>query len=474
MQDEQYDFGMVGLGVMGKNLLLNMADNGFAVVGFDLSKDKTHDFENSGKEGQRLRGVNSLNDLVASLKKPRKIMMLVPAGKPVDSVMRELKPLLEKGDIIIDGGNSHYTDTLSRIQEMKDTGIHFMGVGISGGEEGARFGPSIMPGGDWEAWESVAPVLKAIAAKVKDEPCVSYMGKNAAGHYVKMVHNGIEYAIMQLTTECYDLMKHGLKMNNEEISKVFADWDSGEMKSFLLEITAEIFRKKDDKTDHYLIDMILDKAGAKGTGKWTSESALDLPMPVPNIDVAVMMRNLSSLIEERREAEELFTFERTKIEIEKDQFIKILHDALYFATIIAYAQGLAMISAASDELGMDIPVQDVVGVWRGGCIIRSALLDVFTQSYKDNPKLKNLLLDSQIATILNQKLDAIKDIISLAAGNNYGVPGLMAAYCYLNAYARRSSPTNLIQAQRDYFGAHTYQRIDQEGIFHTQWETKEK
>ncbi len=474
MQIEQYDFGMVGLGVMGKNLLLNMADNGFAVVGFDLSKDKTHDFEKSGKEGQRLKGVNSLNDLVASLKKPRKIMMLVPAGKPVDSVMRDLKPLLEKGDIIIDGGNSHFTDTLARIEEMKDTGIHFMGVGISGGEEGARFGPSIMPGGDWEAWVSVAPVLKAIAAKVKDEPCVSYMGKNAAGHYVKMVHNGIEYAIMQLTTECYDLMKYGLGMDNEAISKVFAEWDSGEMKSFLLEITAEIFKKKDDLTDQYLVDVILDKAGAKGTGKWTSESALNLPMPVPNIDVAVMMRNLSSLVEERKQAEDLFPFERTKIEIEKEQFIELLHDALYFATIVSYAQGLAMIATASEELGMDIPVLDVVKVWRGGCIIRSALLDIFTQSYEENPKLKNLLLDKNIATILQQKLSAMRDIISLAAGNNYAVPGLMAAYCYLNAYARSESPMNLVQAQRDYFGAHTYQRIDKEGIFHTQWESEKK
>lgn len=471
MQNELYDFGMVGLGVMGKNLLLNMADHGISVVGFDLSKEKTSEFEKSGKEGQRLKGVNSLEDLVTNLNKPRRIMMLVPAGKPVDSVMNQLKPLLEKDDIIIDGGNSHYTDTLARIQAMAGSGIHFMGVGISGGEDGARFGPSIMPGGDWEAWQSVAPVLQAIAAKAQGEPCVSYMGKDAAGHYVKMVHNGIEYAIMQLTAECYDLMKNGLGLSNEELSAVFGKWNSGEMESFLLEITSKILMKKDDQTDQSLVDVILDKAGAKGTGKWTSESALDLPMPVPNIDVAVMMRNLSSLIEERKEADALYSVEMPKIDIEKDEFVHLLHDALYFATIIAYAQGLAMITTASEELKMETPILDVVKVWREGCIIRSALLDVFTESYKENPALKNLLLDKNIASVLQQKLPAVQKVISLAAGHNFAVPGLMAAFCYMNAYRRGLLPTNLVQAQRDFFGAHQYQRVDKEGIFHTLWES---
>jgi 6-phosphogluconate dehydrogenase len=302
MGENLYDFGMIGLGVMGSNLLLNMADHGFSVVGFDKNPEKTKAFEEAATEGTTVKGVNTLEEMVAKLKTPRKMMMLVPAGSPVDSVINDLKPLLQKGDIIIDGGNSHYTDTLRRIAELKNEGFHFMGMGISGGEEGARKGPSIMPGGDKEAYQEVAPILKAIAAKVNGEPCVGYLGHNAAGHYVKMVHNGIEYAIIELISECYDLMHHGLGLSSEELEQVFKDWDSGDMKSFLLEITAVIFARKDEKYDRYLLDMILDKAGAKGTGKWTSQEGLDLPMPIPTIDSAVMMRNLSSLIDERKES----------------------------------------------------------------------------------------------------------------------------------------------------------------------------
>lgn len=471
MADGRYDFGMVGLGVMGGNLLLNMADNGYSVVGFDLDKEKAAEFEKSGTAGQQLKGATSLEELVTSLKTPRKIMMLVPAGKPVDSVMEQLKALLEPGDILIDGGNSHYTDTLQRIRYMDGSSIHFMGVGISGGEEGARRGPSIMPGGDKEAWQEVAPILEKIAAKIDSEPCVAYLGKGAAGHYVKMVHNGIEYAIMQLIGECYDLMKNGIGLNNKEIGDTFAKWDSGEMKSFLLEITGEIFKMRDGESDEFLIDYIFDKAGAKGTGKWTSESALELTMPVPNIDTAVMMRNLSSLVEERLEANDLYATKIDHVDISKDEFDELLHDALYFATIISYAQGLSLISVASEEMKMEIPINDVVKVWRGGCIIRSALLDLFSLAYKEKPDLKNLLLDNNIAQILQRKLPAIQKIISLAAGNNYTVPGLMSAFCYFNGYRRKKLPTNLIQAQRDYFGAHQYQRIDKDGFFHTVWET---
>ncbi len=470
MEGGNYDFGMIGLGVMGSNLLLNMADHGYAVTGFDLSTEKTDDFERSARVGQKLKGVNSLNDLVSSLKKPRKIMMLVPAGNAVDSVISQIIPLLENGDILIDGGNSHYTDTLRRIEDLKESGVHFMGVGISGGEEGARRGPSIMPGGDQSAWQQVAPILKDISAKVNDEPCVDYMGKDAAGHYVKMVHNGIEYGIMQLTSECYDLMKHGAKMNNAEIGKTFGKWNEGEMESFLLEITRDIFTVKDKETDRDLIDSILDKAGAKGTGKWTSQSALDLPMPIPNIDVAVMMRNLSSLINERREADNLYDVSTGSFNIEKEEFVKLLYDAMYFATVVTYAQGLAMISSASEELKMEVPLKDVVKIWRGGCIIRSAMLDEFRKIYDGQPGLKNLLLNKKFATILQDKLPAIQKVISLAAENNFSVPGLMSAFCYFNAYRRSLLPTNLVQAQRDYFGAHTYQRIDREGIFHTIWE----
>lgn len=470
MDENLYDFGMIGLGVMGSNLLLNMADHGFSVIGYDKNSEKTKAFEEAATEGTKVKGVNSLQEMIAKLKTPRKMMMLVPAGSPVDSVINDLKPLLQKGDIIIDGGNSHYTDTLRRIAELKNEGFHFIGMGISGGEEGARKGPSIMPGGDKEAYNEVAPILKAIAAKVNGEPCVGYLGHNAAGHYVKMVHNGIEYAIMQLISECYDLMNHGLGLSSEELQQVFKDWDNGDMKSFLLEITAVIFARKDENYNRYLLDMILDKAGAKGTGKWTSQEGLDLPMPIPTIDSAVMMRNLSSLIDERKEASEIYKTDPKKIDTDKKEFISQLKDALYFSTLVSYAQGLAMLTVASTELKMDIPLPEVVSVWRGGCIIRSAMLDIFKKAYQQNADLKNLLLDKNIARILQDKESALQKVVSVAALNNYPAAGLMASLNYFNAYRRRLLPTNLIQAQRDFFGAHTYQRTDKEGIFHTVWE----
>lgn len=470
MEEIKYDFGMIGLGTMGSNLLLNMADHHFSVIGFDINPEKTDLLESSATDGTVVKGVNTLAEMISALKTPRKVMMLVPAGKIVDSVIADLKPLLEKGDIVIDGGNSHYTDTLRRINELKDTGLHFMGIGISGGEEGARKGPSIMPGGDLEAYNEVAPILTAVAAKVNGEPCVGYLGKDAAGHYVKMVHNGIEYAIMQLISECYDLMHLGLGLSNQELHEVFKQWDGGEMKSYLIEITTAIFAQKDGNSDDYLVDKILDKAGAKGTGQWTSEEGLNLPIPVPAIDTAVMMRNLSSLIEERKEASSLYITQSEKIEITKEAFIPLLHDALYFATLICYAQGLAMIQKASSELNMDIPLPEVVNVWRGGCIIRSASLGLFRNAF-ENKDLKNLLLDKNIAGLLQEKLPSIRKIVSLAAGNNYPSAGLMSTLCYFNAYRRKLLPTNLVQAQRDFFGAHTYQRTDKEGIFHTEWES---
>jgi 6-phosphogluconate dehydrogenase len=471
MNEVKYDFGMVGLGVMGSNLLLNMADHGFAVIGYDKNPDKTNLFETSASDGKVVKGVNKLQEMIEQLKLPRKIMMLVPAGIAVDSVINDLTPLLQEGDIVIDGGNSHYTDTLKRIQVLQDKGFHFMGIGISGGEEGARKGPSIMPGGDKAAYKEVEPLLKAVAAKVNGEPCVGYLGKDAAGHYVKMVHNGIEYAIMQLISECYDLLHNGMNYSNDDIHRVFSNWNQGEMKSFLLEISAAIFERKDEKiTEKYLVDMILDKAGAKGTGKWTSQEGLDLPMPIPTIDSAVMMRNLSSLIEERKQASAIYNTELRRIDFDRKGFENLLHDALYFATIISYAQGLAMLTTASLELKMDIPVPEVVSVWRGGCIIRSALLDQFKIAYK-NAGLKNLLLDENIAKLLQQREQQAQQIVSLAALNNYPAAGLMSSVNYYNAYRRKLLPTNLIQAQRDFFGAHTYQRIDNDGIFHTEWET---
>jgi 6-phosphogluconate dehydrogenase len=479
MENNKFDFGMIGLGVMGSNLLLNMADHGFSVIGFDTNSDKTKALETSaGKDNSakgEVKGANSLSEMISLLKTPRKLMMLVPAGKAVDSVIKDLKPLLQKGDIIIDGGNSHYTDTSRRIKELKDIGFHFMGIGISGGEEGARKGPSIMPGGDEEAYKEVAPILEAISAKVNGEPCVAYLGQDAAGHYVKMVHNGIEYSIMQLISECYDLMHNGLGLSNEELHEVFKDWNGGDMKSYLLEITAAIFEKKDDKTNNYLVDMILDKADALGTGKWTSQSGLDLPMPVPTIDAAVMTRNLSSLIDERKEAASIYKTSPKKIETDRKEFITQLRDALYFATLISYAQGLAMIATASSKLKMDIPLPKVVSIWRGGCIIRSVMLEMFKKVFKDSDAkgLKNLLLDPSIAKLLQQKESSIQKVVSVAALNSYPASGLMSALDYFNAYRRKLLPTNLVQAQRDFFGAHTYQRVDEEGIFHTKWEEKE-
>ncbi|MEP6617155.1 MAG: NADP-dependent phosphogluconate dehydrogenase [Ginsengibacter sp.] len=470
MENGLNDFGMIGLGVMGSNLLFNMADHGFHVIGYDTNPVKTSALESTAPKGTRVKGVNSLQEMVNALQKPRKIMMLVPAGAPVDSVISNLIPLLEAGDIIIDGGNSHYTDTLKRITFLKDQKLHFMGIGISGGEQGARLGPSIMPGGDVEAYKKVAPILTAVAAKVNDEACVGYLGKDAAGHYVKMVHNGIEYAIMQLISECYDLMHNGLGLNNDELHEVFATWNSGDQQSFLLEITQEIFIRKDEKGDARLVDMILDKAGAKGTGKWTSQEGLDLPMPIPTIDMAVMMRNLSALPEERKMASDLYKSQLKKILIPRQDFITKLHDALYFSTIISYAQGLALLSTASLQLKMDIPLPEVVRVWKGGCIIRSGLLNYFTDAYSEDALQPNLLLDANISKLLLQKEQNTAEVISQAALNGYPAAGMMASLNYFNAYRRKLLPTNLVQAQRDFFGSHTYERIDKTGIFHTEWE----
>jgi 6-phosphogluconate dehydrogenase len=463
---------MIGLGTMGRNLLLNMADHGFPVAGFDLDPTKTTTLESSATPGTTVKGFNTLAEMVGALEKPRRMMMLVPAGKPVDDVINSLLPLLEKGDIVIDGGNSHYTDTLRRVRFMEEKGFHFMGVGISGGEQGARTGPSIMPGGDAEAYAHVKSLLEAVAAKVDGEPCVAYLGKGAAGHYVKMVHNGIEYAIMQLISESYDLLHRGLGLDNEELYKIYKSWNEGELQSFLVEITRDIFQKKDDKTGNYLVDMILDKAGAKGTGKWTSQDAMDLGVPVPVIDIAVCMRELSAYKEERTQAAALYKMPPTDIAVPQEVFIQQVEDALYFSFIISYAQGLAQLHIASKELNMDIPMQDVVKVWRGGCIIRSSLLPIFFKAYEKNNQLPNLLLEPEIVQLLQGKRQNLRNVIIHAVHLGYPVAGLMSALSYFDAYRSERMPTNLIQAQRDYFGAHTYQRIDMPGTFHTEWEKR--
>ncbi|HXB93275.1 MAG TPA: NADP-dependent phosphogluconate dehydrogenase, partial [Puia sp.] len=416
-----------------------------------------------------VKGVNTLKEMIQVLEKPRRLMMLVPAGKPVDDVINDLLPLLEKGDIVIDGGNSHYTDTIRRVAFMSEKGFHFMGVGISGGEHGARTGPSIMPGGDPEAYPHVKPILEAVAAKVNGEPCVAHLGKGAAGHYVKMVHNGIEYAIMQLISETYDLLHRGLGLDNDELYKVYKSWNEGELQSYLVEITRDIFLQKDDKSDNRLVDMILDKAGAKGTGKWTSQDAMDLGVPIPVIDMAVCLRELSAYKDERTQASGMYKTPSVDIPVPKEVFIQQVQDALFFATIISYAQGLAQLHVASGELDMQIPLPEVVKVWRGGCIIRSSLLEAFYSAYKKNPSLSNLLLEQEICQLLSAKKQNMRNVIIHAIHMGYPVAGLMAALSYFDAYRSERMPTNLIQAQRDYFGAHTYQRTDMPGTFHTEW-----
>jgi len=470
MTNPVYDFGMVGLGTMGRNLLLNIADHGFAAIGYDREAAKATLLESSATPGTTVKGVGSVNDLVAGLKIPRKIMLLVPAGPIVDAVINDLLPLLQEGDIIIDGGNSHFPDTLRRINYLQDKKIHFMGMGVSGGEQGARTGPSIMPGGDVEAWNHVKSILESVTAKVNNEPCVAYMGKNAAGHYVKMVHNGIEYGIMQMISEVYDFLKRGLQLSNDELHLVFKKWNEGELQSFLVEITADIFTKNDEAGNDKLVDVILDKAGSKGTGKWTSQEAMDLPIPLPTIDMAVAMRDISVYKNERMQAAALYKPKAKDFSKNKDKLINQVQDALYAATMITYAQGLAMLYKASAERQMDIPLKDVVRIWRGGCIIRSAQLEIFTAAYKKNPTLPNILLDKKIAAIIKKKQAALRKVIQYYAAAKIPAASLMSALAYFDAYSSERMATNLIQAQRDYFGAHTYQRLDKEGSFHTEWQ----
>ena len=469
--NQKYDFGMVGLGVMGSNLLYNIADHGFSVIGFDLNSEKAKNLEKEATPNTDVKGVSVIKDFISQLNTPRKIMLLVPAGKPVDDVIENLLPHLSKGDIIIDGGNSHYVDTVRRVKYLADQEFHFMGMGVSGGEEGARKGPSIMPGGDVEAFEVVQPILEAVAAKVNGEACTAYMGKDAAGHYVKMVHNGIEYAIMQLISEVYDLMHRGLGLSNEEMHQIFHQWNQEELNSFLIEITADIFKQKDVETGKELLDVILDKAGAKGTGKWTSQDAMDRGVSIPTIDIAVSLRTLSAYKEQRINASKIYNKTHSSLETDSSKFINELKEALFCAIIISYAQGLSLLVKASEELTMEIPLKDVVKIWRGGCIIRSTLLETFYEAYSAKTDLENILLDQNIASLLISRIDSLREVVSAAAKSSIPAGALQTALAYFDAYTSERMSTNMIQAQRDYFGAHTYQRVDREGIFHTEWES---
>lgn len=468
---ERYNYGMVGLGVMGRNLLYNIADNGFSIAGFDLDEEKVKELQEGATSTMKVKGIGSLEDFVSALESPRKIILMVPAGKPVDAVLENMTPFLDKGDIVIDAGNSYFEDTNRRIADLASKNLHFMGMGVSGGEKGARTGPSIMPGGDPEAFNLLKPMLESIAAKVDNEACTAYMGKGSAGNYVKMVHNGIEYAIMQLISEAYDLLKRGAKLNNDQLYEVFKEWNNGEMNSFLIEITRDIFQQKDSLTDQHLVDQILDKAGAKGTGKWTSEQAMEIGVSIPTIDIAVTSRILSAYKEERVQASQLYPKEEIATPEDTALFIREVGDALYLATLISYAQGLALLVKASEEYKFEIPLKDVVKIWRGGCIIRSVLLEKFYTAYTKDPDLSNILLDSDIALIVKEKLGSLRKTSAFAVSNGISSLGIQTALGYFDAYTTEYLPINLIQAQRDYFGAHTYQRIDREGVFHTSWQS---
>jgi 6-phosphogluconate dehydrogenase len=398
-------------------------------------------------------------------------MLLVPAGKAVDAVVEQLLPLLEPGDIIIDGGNSYFADTERRMAWLAPKEIHFLGIGVSGGEKGARFGPSIMPGGNPQAYERVRPVLEAVAAKVNGEPCVTYLGTGSAGNYVKMVHNGIEYGLMQLIAETYDLMKRGLGVPDDELQRIYESWNAGELQSFLVEITAHIFRQGDEHTGERLVNLISDRARSKGTGKWTSQNAMDLQVPLPTVDMAVVMRDLSALKDERVQAAKMLAVPSAGISENgnRQQIVAQIGNALYAAMIITYAQGMALLRTASEAYGYGLKLDEVARIWRGGCIIRAACLEAFRKAYQINPGLPNLLLDPTVAGMLKKRQSDLRAAVTLAIGTGVPVPALMASLAYYDGYRSATLPTNLIQAQRDYFGAHTYERTDKDGIFHTQW-----
>lgn len=469
----KYQMGMIGLGVMGRNLVLNMADHGFSVIGYD-KEEKMVARLNDEAQARPVRGVTSLDAFVASLERPRSIMMLVPAGAPVDSVIRSLLPHLDQGDLIIDGGNSHYKDTDLRAKAVVEKGLLYMGVGISGGEEGARFGPSMMPGGAPQAYQRVEDVLTAVAAHVGNDPCVTYLGPGSAGHYVKMVHNGIEYGIMQQIAETYDLMKRGLGLNDDEIHEVYASWNQAELSAYLIEISAAIFKQVDKVTGKRLIDVILDEAKQKGTGMWTSQDAMDLQVPVPTIDIAVAMRNLSAIKTERQRANSQLGHALTPYTGERQAFIQHLRGALYAGILMTYAQGFSQLAAASREHAYGYKLDGVARIWRGGCIIRSALLEKIRAAFIKTPDLPNLLLDPELGKETLARREDLEAVVRSAIELKIPVPGLSVSLAYLDGYRSAWLPANLIQAQRDYFGAHTYERVDEKGVFHTEWEANEE
>ncbi|MED1017155.1 decarboxylating NADP(+)-dependent phosphogluconate dehydrogenase [Bacillus atrophaeus] len=461
--------GVIGLGVMGSNIALNMASKGERVAVYNYTRDLTDQLVQK-LDGQSVNPYYELQDFVQSLETPRKIFLMVTAGKPVDSVIHSLIPLLEKGDVIMDGGNSHYNETEQRYDQLKEKGIGYLGIGISGGEVGALKGPSIMPGGDQDVYEKAAPILTKIAAQVGDDPCCVYIGPKGSGHFVKMVHNGIEYADMQLIAEAYTFLRDTLRLPLNEIADIFEEWNQGELKSYLIEITAEILRKKDERTDAPLIDVILDKAGQKGTGKWTSMQAIDNGIPSSIITESLFARYLSALKDERVAAEQILSGPETeKKHFDKNLWIDYVRQALYMGKVCAYAQGFAQYKMTSELYGYDLPLKDIALIFRGGCIIRAEFLNIISEAFQEQPDLPNLLIAPYFSEKLKAYQTGLRKVVCEGINAGISFPCLSTALSYYDGYRTGRSNANILQAQRDYFGAHTYERTDMDGFFHTEW-----
>ncbi|KVD57352.1 6-phosphogluconate dehydrogenase [Burkholderia ubonensis] len=463
--------GVIGLAVMGRNLALNIESRGYAVSVYNRSREKTDELI-AEFPGRNLVPTYTLQEFVASLETPRRILMMVKAGTATDATIAALKPLLEKGDVLIDGGNTHFTDTIRRNQELAQSGLHFIGTGVSGGEEGALRGPSIMPGGQRDAYDLVEPILKQIAAKAPSdgEPCVAYMGPDGAGHYVKMVHNGIEYGDMQLIAESYAVLKDVAGLTNDELGAVYTDWNQGELDSYLMEITSKIFGKKDDETGKHLVDVILDRAAQKGTGKWTSQNALDLGVPLPLITESVFARVLSSLKTERVAASKVLSGpSATPLQGDRAAFVEAVRRALYLSKVISYAQGFAQLRTASEEYGWNLDLGTIAKIFRAGCIIRARFLQKITDAYAKDPALANLLLDPYFQDIAANYQASLREVVIAAVKAGVPVPAFASAIAYFDSYRSERLPANLVQAQRDFFGAHTFERTDKLGSFHANW-----
>src|SRR5437667_2219743 len=475
MTTNQCDIGLIGLAVMGENLALNMESKGFTVAVFNRTWEVTEKFAGGKAKDKNIQPTRTMGEFVGALKKPRKAMIMVKAGAPVDAVINQLDPLLEKGDVIIDGGNSLFTDTQRRGKELDDLGIHFVGCGVSGGEEGALKVPSLMPGGSRESWEMVAPIFRKIAAQVDGEPCCRYMGPDGAGHYVKMVHNGIEYGDIQLICEAYAILKDIAEMDAAQLAETFGEWNKGELDSYLIEITSQIFRKIDPETGNPLVDMILDKAGQKGTGIWTLQSAIKQSVVISTINAAVEARVISSRKEERVAASKILPQPKArKFKGDRTRLVNAVRDALYASKIVSYAQGMELLHAASSEYKWNLNLSDIATIWRGGCIIRAKFLNRIVESYRRDPALHNLLLDRYFTRAIKKAQPKWRLVLSSAIKHGVAAPAFSASLAYFDSYRSARLPANLLQAQRDFFGAHTYERIDKPGGLHNEWTESEQ